>query len=98
MCVSKSFRAQDTLFLTGLVRDSDFPRPATKALSSHKVPESSLHVGRKVALGDHSPLSPSPRTVLFAMWLPPGLRGGERKRFLSEENLVSANTLGAHSL
>lgn len=31
-------------------------------------------------------------------WLPPGLRGGERKRFLSEENLVSATTLGAHSL
>lgn len=41
---------------------------------------------------------PQGQRLYLLWWLPPGLRGEARKRFLSEENLVSATTLGTDNL
>lgn len=81
-CVYKSFRTQEALSLTGCVRDSVFPRAATKALLIHNASESSLHADRRMeGLGPQSPLTVLKDSALYLLWwLPPKLLGEQRKR------------------
>lgn len=91
--LKKGFSSQDLSEIVTFPGLPQKPFHPTMYLKAPYMLAEECHAG-----GPQSSYCPQGQCLYLLWWLPPGLWGGERKRFLSEENLVSATTLGAHSL